>query len=100
MQQFGVGRDTARRATRHLRDKLRLVYTVPARGTFVRPHGDKDPDVILTPRADLVITCRMPTPVEAAELSIPENVPVTVVSIGDAVQLYPAGTLIRFSPIS
>jgi GntR family transcriptional regulator len=35
-QEFGVGRDTARRAVEVLR-KAGLVFTVPQRGTFVGP---------------------------------------------------------------
>jgi GntR family transcriptional regulator len=35
IQQWGVARDTARRAVRHLRDHG-YVYTVPQRGTYVR----------------------------------------------------------------
>ncbi|MFF3693809.1 GntR family transcriptional regulator [Streptomyces sp. NPDC002221] len=35
IQRWGVARDTARRAVRHLRE-LGFVYTVPQRGTYVR----------------------------------------------------------------
>ncbi|WP_282692931.1 winged helix-turn-helix domain-containing protein [Streptomyces sp. CC208A] len=35
IQRWGVARDTARRAVRHLRE-LGYVYTVPQRGTYVR----------------------------------------------------------------
>lgn len=36
IQEFGVARDTVRRAVAWLRDQG-LVYTVPQRGSFVRP---------------------------------------------------------------
>ncbi|MFG1993122.1 GntR family transcriptional regulator [Actinoplanes sp. NPDC048988] len=36
VQEFGVARDTARRAVQHLRDQG-LVRTIPHRGTFVEP---------------------------------------------------------------
>lgn len=99
MQEFDVSRDTARRAVRYLRDNLRLIYTVPVRGSFVRAEGETDPDVALTPDVPITITSRMPTKVEAAELAIAEDVPVTVVTRGDETELYPAGTLIRIEPI-
>ncbi|MGW0837432.1 GntR family transcriptional regulator [Streptomyces prunicolor] len=42
IQRWGVARDTARRAVRHLRD-LGYVYTVAQRGTYVRDRsGDGD----------------------------------------------------------
>lgn len=39
IQRWGVARDTARRAIRHLRE-LGYVYTVPQRGTYVRNRAD------------------------------------------------------------
>lgn len=39
VQEFGVARDTARRAVAHLREQG-LVYTVPQRGSFVSPDDD------------------------------------------------------------
>jgi GntR family transcriptional regulator len=39
-QEYGVGRDTARRAIEMLRDEG-LVFTVQARGTFVGPPPEK-----------------------------------------------------------
>lgn len=38
MQRWGVARETARRAVRHLREKG-YVYTVPQRGTYVADRG-------------------------------------------------------------
>ncbi|MDH6135035.1 GntR family transcriptional regulator [Kitasatospora sp. MAA4] len=38
VQRFGVARDTARNAVRHLREQG-WVYTVPQRGTFVSARG-------------------------------------------------------------
>ncbi|WP_449347209.1 GntR family transcriptional regulator [Streptomyces xanthochromogenes] len=40
-QRWGVARDTARRAVRHLRE-LGFVYTVPQRGTYVRDRTDSE----------------------------------------------------------
>ncbi|KAB2379950.1 GntR family transcriptional regulator [Actinomadura montaniterrae] len=40
VQEYGVARETARRAVAYLREQG-LVYTVPQRGTFVKPsEGD------------------------------------------------------------
>jgi GntR family transcriptional regulator len=41
IQRWGVARDTARRAVRHLRD-LGYVYTVPQRGTYVCDRSGAD----------------------------------------------------------
>ncbi|MFF4737989.1 GntR family transcriptional regulator [Streptomyces sp. NPDC001262] len=41
IQRWGVARDTARRAVKHLRE-LGYVYTVPQRGTYVRDRSVKD----------------------------------------------------------
>ncbi|WP_405795497.1 GntR family transcriptional regulator [Streptomyces sp. NBC_01506] len=40
-QRWGVARDTARRAVRHLRE-LGYVYTVPQRGTYVAERGEDE----------------------------------------------------------
>ncbi|NEC91396.1 winged helix-turn-helix domain-containing protein [Streptomyces sp. SID12501] len=40
IQRWGVARDTARRAVRHLRDQG-YVYTVPQRGTYVRERSSE-----------------------------------------------------------
>lgn len=42
VQEFGVARETARRAVKHLRAQG-LVYTVPQLGTFVSPPPDSEP---------------------------------------------------------
>ncbi|WP_030781752.1 winged helix-turn-helix domain-containing protein [Streptomyces sp. NRRL S-920] len=41
IQRWGVARDTARRAVRHLRE-LGYVYTVPQRGTYVRDRSEDE----------------------------------------------------------
>lgn len=97
MSTYGVSRDTARRAIRHLRDKLRLIYTVPMRGSFVKPEGETD-DVTIVVDDEVVVDARMPTAVELAELGLVESVPVVVLTVGGQTELYPAGSVIRLVP--
>lgn len=42
VQEYGVARETARRAVAYLRDQG-LIYTVPQRGSFVSPPGTEPP---------------------------------------------------------
>ncbi|MEV4020142.1 winged helix-turn-helix domain-containing protein [Nonomuraea angiospora] len=99
MSGWGVSRDTARRAIRHLRDKRRLIYTVPMRGSFVRPQGETD-DVTIVVEDEVVVGARMPTAVELAELGLDHPVPVVVVTVaGGEPELYPAGSRIRLVPV-
>ncbi|MFI6176388.1 GntR family transcriptional regulator [Nonomuraea sp. NPDC051191] len=42
VQEFGVARDTIRKAIRQLRDEG-LIYTVPNLGSFVSPPGEAEP---------------------------------------------------------
>ncbi|MFD0468641.1 winged helix-turn-helix domain-containing protein [Nonomuraea thailandensis] len=88
MSGYGVSRDTARRAIRHLRDKMRLIYTVPMRGSFVRPEGETD-DVTIAVEDEVFIDARMPTAVEMAELGMEQPGPVVVVIMAGQVELYP-----------
>jgi DNA-binding GntR family transcriptional regulator len=97
MNEHGVSRDTARRAVRHLRDKLRLIYTVPMRGSFVRAEGDTD-DVTIVVDQEVLVDARLATPVEQAEMGLPERVPVVVVTVAGEAELYPAGSVIRLVP--
>lgn len=94
---YGVSRDTARRAIAHLRDKLRLVYTVPMRGTFVRPEGETD-DVTIRVEDEVLVGARMPTAVELAELGLEHPVPVVVLTVAGQTELHPAGSVIRLIP--
>ena len=41
VQEFGIARDTARKAVRALREEG-LIYTVPHMGSFVSPRNDTD----------------------------------------------------------
>lgn len=97
MSGYGVSRDTARRAIRHLRDKMRLIYTVPMRGSFVRPKGETD-DVTIAVEGEVVVDARMPTPVELAELGLEHPVPVVVITVAGQTELYPSGSMIRLIP--
>ncbi|MCP2363094.1 DNA-binding GntR family transcriptional regulator [Nonomuraea thailandensis] len=97
MSGYGVSRDTARRAIRHLRDKMRLIYTVPMRGSFVRPEGETD-DVTIAVEDEVFIDARMPTAVEMAELGMEQPGPVVVVIMAGQVELYPGGSRIRVVP--
>lgn len=94
MSGHGVSRDTARRVHRYLRDKLRLIYTVPMRGSFVRPQGETD-DVTIVVDDEVLVGARMPTAVEAEELGLAEPVPVVVVTVAGQTELYPSGSVIR-----
>ncbi|GAA2211423.1 hypothetical protein GCM10009850_068820 [Nonomuraea monospora] len=42
VQEFGVARDTIRKAIRQLREEG-LIYTVPNLGSFVSPSGEPEP---------------------------------------------------------
>lgn len=72
MQQHGVSRDTTRRATALLRAEG-LVVVRRGHGLTVK---EIPPRTRLDPPAGSVVTSRMPTEDEAAELSIGEGVPV------------------------
>ncbi|MEV7804951.1 GntR family transcriptional regulator [Microbispora sp. NPDC088329] len=92
VQEFGVARETVRKAVSILRDRG-LVYTVPARGSFVRDTGH---DVVVTMDADeITVTCRPPTEAEQAQLEIGPDDPVVVVYQRGRAEVYAAGTVIR-----
>ncbi|WKU03774.1 GntR family transcriptional regulator [Micromonospora sp. HUAS LYJ1] len=86
-QEHGVGRGTVRRAVAELRAEG-LVDAASGRGTRVREAADRE--IVSVPRGALV-SARMPTPEERAELDIPEGVPVQVVTLGGRVRgVHPA----------
>ncbi|WP_432976454.1 GntR family transcriptional regulator [Dactylosporangium sp. CA-233914] len=101
-REFGVGRDTALKAVRLLRNEGIAVLgrdCVVRAGPMQRRNG-----VGPVPPANLVevppcgvVRARMPTPRERAELDLPEGVPVLVVRIGDVEEVHPADeTGLRF----
>lgn len=97
MNGYGVSRDTARRVHRYLRDKLRLIYTVPMRGSFVRAEGDAD-EVTIVVDDEVLVSTRMPTAVEVEELGLAAPMPVVVVTVAGQTELHPSGSVIRLIP--
>jgi DNA-binding GntR family transcriptional regulator len=75
-QQFGIARETARRAVALLRAEG-LIVTMRAVGSFVRLPGQCEP---VTAGAGTTIQSRMPTTGERRSLKIPEGVPVLVIT--------------------
>ncbi len=85
-QEFGVARDTVRRAFAHLAE-LGLVYTVRGRGTYVR--GEHE---VVTAEPGMRIFARAATAAERETLDMAEGAPVLVVErAGGEVEVFPAG---------
>ncbi|ACZ00175.1 transcriptional regulator, GntR family [Thermomonospora curvata DSM 43183] len=86
VQQYGVARETVRRAVAMLRGEG-LIVTEHARGSYVREVPERR-EVIIRPAA--VVTSRMPTADERDRLDLPEGVPVLVVEQSGQTEMYPA----------
>lgn len=87
VQQYGVARETVRRAVALLRGEG-LIVTEHARGSYVRDVAETREVEIST---DDRVTSRMPTADERAQLDLPEGVPVLVVErAGRDAETYPA----------
>jgi len=86
IQQYGVARETVRRAMAMLRGEG-LIITEHARGSYVRNVPEKREVVI---RSTAVVTSRMPTVDERERWDLPEGVPVLVVEQDERTEMYPA----------
>lgn len=86
VQEFGVARDTIRRALAYLA-ALGLVRTVPGRGTFVRSREV----VQVTAEPDMRVLARRPTEAERSTMDLDEGEWVLMVERGDGtVEVFPA----------
>ncbi|GAA3451281.1 hypothetical protein GCM10018962_31140 [Dactylosporangium matsuzakiense] len=99
-REFAVGRDTALKAVRILRNEgvfalgRDCVVRVERR---VGPVPDAPGSVVDAPALS-VVKARMPTPREREELGLADGVPVIVVCLGDVEEVHPAaGTGVRMS---
>ncbi|MFI5912985.1 GntR family transcriptional regulator [Dactylosporangium sp. NPDC051541] len=99
-REFDVGRDTALKAVRLLRNEgvfalgRDCVVRVERRtGTI----AEEVPGAVVEVPAVSVVKARMPTPREREELGLADGVPVLVVCLGDVEEVHPAaGTGIRW----
>lgn len=92
IQQYGVARETVRRAVAMLRSEG-LIITEHARGSYVRDVPEMRE---VTIRPDDAVTSRMPTADERDRWGLPEGVPVLVVERAGQPEAYPADrTLLR-----
>jgi DNA-binding transcriptional regulator YhcF (GntR family) len=94
-QEYGVARETAKRAHHVLRAEA-LIIAPRGQSWVVR---EQPPMQDLTPPAGATVTARATTVEERAELDLPEGVPLLVVTAGDGtVRVYPADRWrLRFS---
>lgn len=81
-REFGIARETARRAVSLLRAEG-LIVTIRAVGSFVRLPEERQP---VTASPGTTIGSRMPTKGERRALDIPEGVPVLVITRPDGRQ--------------
>lgn len=95
-QQYGLARETVRRAVAILRTEG-LVVVRHGHGVFVRPDTELQD---LTLPAGATVTARMPTAEERARYDLGDGVPMLVVEgTGTGVQVYPADRWrLRVSP--
>ncbi|WP_426506306.1 GntR family transcriptional regulator [Dactylosporangium sp. McL0621] len=99
-REFGVGRDTALKAVKLLRNEGLLAL---GRDCLVRVerragHVVEVPGTLVEVPAVSVVKARMPTPKEREELGLTDGVPVLVVCLGDLEEVHPAtGTAIRWT---
>ncbi|WP_433608993.1 GntR family transcriptional regulator [Dactylosporangium sp. CA-139114] len=98
-KEFGVGRDTALKAVKILRNEGLLVI---GRDCNIRVERRAVPAVetpanVVEAGPTSVVRARMPTPRERDELGLPDGVPVLVVRTGDVEEVHPAaGTGVRW----
>lgn len=86
-QEFGVARDTVRRAIGHLAE-LGLVHTVPGRGTFVRA-GHR----VIDGQPGMRVFARKASEAERARFDLPEGAFMLVAeAAGGEVEAWPAET--------
>jgi GntR family transcriptional regulator len=100
-REFGVGRDTALKAIRLLRNEGVLVLGRDCVVRVERRVGQpaEAPGTVVDVPAVSVVKARMPTPKEREELGLGDGVPVLVVCLGDVEEVHPAaGTGIRWRP--
>jgi GntR family transcriptional regulator len=80
--EYGVGRNTIRRAVSELRAEG-LIVVQHGWGTRVRPAPETQE---ITGESGMVVSCRMPTPEERATLGLADGVPMLVISTPDGFQ--------------
>ncbi|WP_433049108.1 GntR family transcriptional regulator [Dactylosporangium sp. CS-033363] len=101
-REFGVGRDTALKAVKLLRNEGLLTLGRDCVVRVERRHTSvvEQPGTVVDVPAVSVVKARMPTPKEREELQLAEGVPVLVVCLGDVEEVHPGGeTGIRMSGV-